>query len=117
MYIIQSSLLSGLKKEYEGADANCPNKHLFLPPAGQVAITPLGEPRWSQLVHSGGAPLGWGWERYGAGADVSCGVLCRAVVSVARSRMASSYRCGMMRRETSCSMWCVVKWGTLFEVW
>ena len=34
--ITQSSLLSGLEKWFEGADANYPNKHLFPPPAGWV---------------------------------------------------------------------------------
>ena len=60
MYITQSSLLSGLEKSVQGADAYCPNKHLFPPPAGWVDCPPpaprgAGRP---QRLFPGGEPLG-----------------------------------------------------------
>lgn len=60
MYITQSSLLSGLEKLVQGADAYCPNKHLFPPPAGWVDCrppAPQGDGR-PQRLFTGGEPLG-----------------------------------------------------------
>lgn len=64
VYITQSSLLSGLEKWFEGADANCPNKHLFPPPAGWVDGPPLPTtsqgPDWCCICSQVGT-LGWQW--------------------------------------------------------
>lgn len=85
MYIRKRSLLSGLKKQYGGADVNCPNKHLFPPAAGRMAVAPSRERWWSQCAVTGRVPLGGrrgvGVLRYVVCCGVrGCVVLCAVVL-------------------------------------
>lgn len=59
---------------------NCPNKHLFPPPAGWMAVAPSWECWWSQCAVTGRVPLGWrrgvGVLRYAVCCGVQDGVCC-----------------------------------------
>ena len=82
VYITQSSLLSGLEKWFEGADANYPNKHLFPPPAGWVDCPPLPTSSWGPGRRGVCSQVGTHWVGVGGVCGVCVCVWCVCVVCV-----------------------------------